>query len=111
MIYGNVSNSGFIENLPRDGCVEIACLVDGNGIQPLHFGRLPTQLAALDSAHMVIHELLVQALLNEDRESAVQALLLDPLAAAVCSLTEIRQMFDEMAATQQAYLQPFINSA
>jgi len=109
VVYGNVGNSGLIENLPRDGCVEIACLVDGNGIQPIYFGRLPTHLAALDSTHMMIHELLVQALLNEDREAAVQALLLDPLTAAVCSLTEIRQMFDEMAATQQAYLPHFIN--
>ena len=109
VIYGNVRNSGLIENLPRDGCVELACLVDGNGIQPVPFGRLPTQLAALDSAHMMIHELLVQALLNEDREAAVQALLLDPLAASVCSLTELRQVFDEIAATQQAYLPHFIN--
>ena len=109
VIYGNVRNSGLIENLPRDGCVEIACLVDGNGIQPLYFGSLPTQLAALDSSHMMIHELMVQALLNEDREAAVQALLLDPLTAAVCSLSEARHMFDEMAATQQAYLPPYIN--
>lgn len=108
VIYGNVGNSGFIENLPRDGCVEIACLVDGNGIQPLQVGRLPTQLAALDSAHMMVHDLLVQALLNEDREAAVQALMLDPLTAAVCSLAEIRRMFDEMASTQQAYLPHFI---
>ena len=97
-----------IENLPRDGCVEIACLVDGNGIHPLHFGKLPTQLAALDSAHMMVHDLLVQALLNEDREAAVQALMLDSLTAAVCSLTEIRQLFDEMAATQQNYLPHFM---
>jgi alpha-galactosidase len=110
-IYGNVLNSGMIENLPRGGCVEIACMVDGNGIQPLQFGRLPVQLAALDSAHMMIHDLLVQAMLNEDREAAVQALLLDPLTAAVCSLAEIRQMFDEMAAAQRAYLPRFINPA
>jgi alpha-galactosidase len=109
VIYGNVRNSGLIENLPRGGCVEIACLVDGNGIQPVPFGSLPTQLAALDSAHMMIHELMVQSLLNEDREAAVRALLLDPLTAAVCSLTEVRQMFDEMAATQRTYLPPFIN--
>ena len=108
VIYGNVGNCGFIENLPRDGCVETTCLVDGNGIQPLQFGRLPTQLAALDSAHMMVHDLLVQALLNEDREAAVQALMLDPLTAAVCSLAEIRRMFDEMASTQQAYLPHFI---
>ena len=109
VIFGNVRNGGLVENLPHDGCVEIACLVNGNGIQPLYFGSLPMQLAALDSTHMMIHELMVQALLNEDREAAVQALLLDPLTAAVCSLSEIRQMFEEIAATQQAYLPPFIN--
>ena len=109
MIYGNMLNGGMIENLPCDGCVETACVVDGNGIQPLHFGRLPTPLAALDSAHMMLHDLLVQALLEEDREAAVQALLLDPLTSAVCSLAEIRQMFDEMAAAQAAYLPRFIN--
>lgn len=109
VIYGNVSNVGLIENLPQDGCVEIACLVDRNGIQPTHFGRLPTQLAALDSAHMMVHDLIVQALLNEDREAAVHALMLDPLTAAVCTPSEIRQMFDEMAATQKTYLPHFIN--
>src|SRR5207245_6985934 len=98
VVYGNVRNSGLIENLPRDGCVEIACLVDGNGIQPIYFGSLPTQLAALDSAHMMIHELMVQALLHEDREAVLQALLLDPLTVAVSSLTELRQMVVDMAA-------------
>ena len=110
VIDGNVRNRGLIDNLPADGCVEVACLVDGNGIQPLPFGRLPTQLAALDSAHMMVHDLLVQALLNEDREAAIQALMLDPLTAAVCSLPEIRQMFDEMASTQKAYLPHFVRT-
>lgn len=109
VVYGNVRNSGLIDNLPADGCVEVACLVDGNGIQPLQSGRLPTQLAALDSAHMMVHDLLAQALLEEDREAAVRALMLDPLTAAVCSLEEIRQMFDEMASTQQDYLPHFIH--
>jgi len=108
VVYGNVRNSGLIENLPRDGCVELACLVDGTGIHPMYFGRLPTHLAALDSAHMMVHELLVQAVLDEEREAAVQALMLDPLTAAVCTLPEIRQMFDEMAAAQRGYLPGFI---
>ena len=107
-IYGNVGNSGLIENLPRGGCVELACMVDGTGIHPMYFGKLPTHLAAIDSAHMMIHELLVEAVLNEDREAAVQALMLDPLTAAVCTLPEIRQMFDEMAAAQRDYLPQFI---
>jgi len=109
VIYGNVTNTGLIDNLPADGCVEVACLVDRNGIQPTHFGRLPTQLAALDSAHMMVHDLMAQAVLNEDREAAVYALLLDPLTAAVCSPAEIRQIFDEMAEAEQEYLPRWVN--
>jgi alpha-galactosidase len=111
LIHGNVVNAGVIENLPFDGCVEVPCLIDGTGIHAVHFGRLPTQMAALDSTHMMVHDLLVQAFLNEDREAAVHALMLDPLTAAVCSPAEIPQMFDELAAKEQAYLPRFINPA
>ena len=107
-IFGNVYNSGLIENLPSDSCVEVACVVNNNGIQPVHFGRLPTHLAALDSAHIMIHDLMVQAILNEDCEAAVHALMLDPLTAAVCTPSEVRQMFDEMAEAQKDYLPHFI---
>jgi alpha-galactosidase len=44
-IHGNVLNTGLIENLPQDGCVEVACLIDESGFHPCHFGSLPTQLA------------------------------------------------------------------
>src|SRR5438105_1724665 len=52
-IYGNVRNNGAIENLP-DGCVEVACRVDGKGLRPCNFGALPEQLAALNRAHMSV---------------------------------------------------------
>jgi alpha-galactosidase len=106
VIYGNVENTGLIENLP-DGCVEVVCLVNRNGIQPTHFGTLPEQLAALNRAHMAVHELVVQALLERDRQSALYALMLDPLTAAVCSLEEIRNMFDEMWEAQRPFLTAF----
>jgi len=73
------------------------------------FGRLPTQLAALNMQHMAFHDLVTTAVLEQDREAAVHALMLDPLTAAVCSLEEIRQMFDEMAKAQVDYLPEFIN--
>lgn len=109
VIYGNVPNDGLIDNLPRDGVVEVACLVDRRGVQPTHFGALPAQLAALDAQHMAFHDLVVTAVLEQDREAAVHALMLDPLTAAVCSLAEIRAMFDEMAVAQREYLPNFIN--
>jgi alpha-galactosidase len=103
VVYGNVRNDALIDNLP-DGCVEVACLVDKRGLQPCHFGPLPEQCAALNRAHMAVHELMVQALLERDRDAALHALMLDPLTAAVCSLAEIRSMFDEMWAAQQEFL-------
>jgi alpha-galactosidase len=106
VIYGNVRNTGLIDNLP-DGCVEVACLVDQNGVQPCHFGPLPEQLAALNRSHMTIHSLMCEALLTKKKEAARYALLLDPLTAAVCSPAEISALFDEMWEAQQQYLLPF----
>jgi len=106
VIYGNVRNTGLIDNLP-DGCIEVACLVDRNGIQPCHFGALPEQLAALNRSHMAVHTLMVDALLHRDKEAARYALMLDPLSAAVCSPDEISALFDEMWEAERQYLQPF----
>ena len=106
VIHGNVRNEGWIANLPA-GCVEVACLVDGKGIQPQKFGALPEQLAGLNRAHMSVHELVVQALIERDREKAKMALMLDPLTAAVCSLDEISAMFDEMWKAERQHLTAF----
>jgi alpha-galactosidase len=105
-IHGNVLNEGWIDNLPG-GNVEVACRVDGTGIHPCPFGPLPEQLAALNRAHMSVHELVVQALLERDREKARLALMLDPLTAAVCSLEEISRMFDEMWEAERPHLSAF----
>jgi len=105
-IYGNVRNEGWIENLP-DGCVEVECKVDRGGIHPCHFGSLPEQLAALNRAHMAVHELVVAALLERDRNKAKHALMLDPLTSAACSLDEIDHLFEEMSAAERGSLSAF----
>jgi len=101
VIYGNVRNDGLIDNLPYGGCVEVATAVDRRGLRPVRFGALPEQMAALNRAHMAVHELMVEALLERDRTKVKRALMLDPLTAAVCSLEEIDAMFDEMWAAQR----------
>jgi alpha-galactosidase len=106
VIYGNVRNTGLIDNLP-DGCVEVACLVDQAGVQPCHFGSLPEQLAGWNRAHMTVHSLVCDALLHREKEAARYALMLDPLTAAACSPAEISAMFDEMWKAQLPYLQYF----
>jgi alpha-galactosidase len=105
-IHGNVRNNGAIDNLP-DGCVEVECRVDSGGIHPQHFGPLPEQLAALNRSHMAVHELVVQALTERNRQKAKYALMLDPLTSAVCSLEEIDRLFDEMWEVERESLQTF----
>ena len=37
-IHGNVLNDHLIDNLDVNACVEVPCLVDGNGINPCRVG-------------------------------------------------------------------------
>jgi alpha-galactosidase len=106
-IHGNVVNDGAIENLPSGGCVEVECTVGPDGIRAVRFGSLPEQLAAMNRAHMAVHELVAQALIERDRQKAKYALMLDPLSAAVCSLEELDHLFDEMWEAERASLAPF----
>jgi alpha-galactosidase len=106
VVHGNVLNRGLIDNLPHDGCVEVACVVDRNGIHPARFGPLPPQLAALCRANMAMFDLAATAVVERRREAAVQALLLDPLTAAVCSPAEIRQMTEELLEAERDYIPP-----
>lgn len=104
VIYGNVPNNGLITNLPQDGVVEVACLVDRNGVNPTHFGKLPTHLAALCQSNMAFFDLAVSAVLEKDKEKAFHALTIDPLTAAVCSLKEIKDMFNELYESEKEYI-------
>jgi alpha-galactosidase len=96
VIYGNVRNTGLIENLPQDSCVEVPCLVDGNGIQPTHIGQLPPQLAGINRQHISVHELVVRAVLERKREYIYQAAMLDPLASAALTLADIHAMVSDL---------------
>jgi alpha-galactosidase len=104
VIYGNVPNNGLISNLPQDGIVEVACLIDRNGINPCHFGKLPTHLAALCQSNMAFFDLAVSAVLDNDKEKAMHALMVDPLTAAVCSLDEIKNMFNELYEAEKEFI-------
>jgi alpha-galactosidase len=107
-VYVNIPNQGFIDNLDAGGVIEVEAIVDRAGIHPQPFGALPPQLAALDRRHLEIHDLAVTALLDRDRELAVQALMLDPLTSAVCPPADIRAMFDEMAVAEADDLPSFL---
>ena len=108
-IHGNVLNryegaGPLITNLPADGCVEVACLVDRSGIQPTRYGALPPQMAAVCASNMAMIDLGARAAVERSIETAIHALMLDPLTAAVCSPAEIKQMTLELFAAEKRFL-------
>jgi alpha-galactosidase len=106
-VNGNVPNVGLIDNLPLGCCVEVPCLVDGNGVQPIAVGSLPTQLAALNRTCVNVQELIVEAALTGSIEAVHHAVMMDPLTAAICTLPQIHAMVDEMLQAQAQWLPQF----
>lgn len=104
---GNVMNHGLISNLPDGCCVEVPCMVDQTGVHPCHVGLLPTQLAALNQTNIAVQELAVQAVLDLDPAAAFHACAMDPLTRSVCSLDQIRAMFDELWEAERELLAYF----
>jgi alpha-galactosidase len=96
VIYGNVPNNGLIANLPQGACVEVPCLVDGNGVQPTAVGNLPPQLAALNRTFLNVCELTVRAGLEGSREHVLHAALLDPNASSTLPPERIAEMVDAL---------------
>jgi alpha-galactosidase len=98
VINGNVPNRGYIDNLPAGSCVEVPCLIDANGVQPISVGRLPPQLAALIQTNINVQELTVEAIVTGNLDYARHAAMLDPHTAAELSLDEIARLFDALLA-------------
>ncbi len=107
VVYGNVANRGLIPNLPAGCCVEVPCLVDGNGVQPTAVGPLPPQCAAVNRTNFNVQELAVAAALEENIEHVYQAVMLDPLTGALLTLGQIRSMVDELLAAEAEWLPAF----
>ena len=95
-IGANVINNGLIENLPDDACVEVPCLVDGNGIHPTRVGRLPVQCAAMNMTNINVQLLTIEAAATGKREHIYHAAMLDPHTSSELSIDDIIKMCDEL---------------
>lgn len=76
--------------------MEVACLVDANGIQPTKVGTLPSHLAALMQTNINVQTLLTEAILTENRDRVYHAAMMDPHTAAVLGIDEIYALVDDL---------------
>lgn len=103
-IGGNVINNGLIPNLPAEACVEVACLVNKNGIQPCAQKPLPLQLAAMNSAMIGVQLLTIEAAVTQKKETIYQAAMLDPHTSSELSIDEIIRLCDDLIEAHGSYL-------
>ncbi len=103
-IGGNVLNRGLITNLPADACVEVPCLVDGQGVHPCFVGALPLQCAAMNMTNINVQLLTIEAAVTGKREHIYQAAMLDPHTASELSIDDIVAMCDELIEAHGDYL-------
>ncbi len=95
-IGGNVLNTGLIDNLPADACVEVPCLIDSSGVTPCHMGKLPVQLAAMNMTNINPQLLTIEAAVTKKKEHIYQAAMLDPHTGSELSIDDIVKMVDEL---------------
>ncbi len=112
-IHGNVMNAArnspgeagkLITNLPGDGAVEVACMIDRNGVNPTRYGALPPQMAHVCASNMAMFDLGATACIERSKEAAIHSLLLDPLTAAVCTPRQIKAMTLELFDAEKEFL-------
>ena len=104
-IGGNVLNRGhLISNLPEEACVEVPCLLDGQGLHPCYVGALPVQCAAMNMTNINVQLLTIEAAVTKKREHIYQAAMLDPRTGSELDIDTIKKMVDELIDAHGDYL-------
>lgn len=104
---GNVRNFNIIDNLPYGCCVEVPVFASQRGLDPVHVGALPAQLAVLNNISARCEELAVEGAIEGDARKVFHAVLFDPLTSAMLSMEETRAMVNEMFQANKDYLPQF----
>lgn len=100
----NIPNQGYIANLPAGAIVEVPARIDAQGIHGQSVGPLPAAAAELCRRELVVAGLVVDAAATGNRQTALQALALDP---CIDDLGTARVILDAYLAEYADYLPQF----
>ena len=96
----NISNQGFIKQLPGFIAVEVPAIIDAKGVHGIPVD-MPAGIGGLLSNQVAVHDLTAEAILNQSRELVVQALLVDSVNDKCRCIPEL---VDMMIARQSPWL-------
>jgi 6-phospho-beta-glucosidase len=100
----NVINGRIIDFLPADACIEVNCVVTGQGPVPLALTKVPEHVKGLMHAVKTYERLTIEAAVQGSRDVALQALVHHPL---VPSVDVAKRLMVEMLEQNKPYLPRF----
>lgn len=100
----NVPNCGAVSFLPDSAVVEIGCLVNKTGMQPLHVAKVPEMCWGLIAAVKNYEQLAVEAAVEGDVRKMKLALLAHPL---VRQWEYVEKLVPELLEANREYLPQF----
>lgn len=101
----NTVNNGALPELPREAVIETNALVNSAGIRPLTSGPLPLSIRGLVQQVKSYEELTVQAAVTGSYDTALAALMVNPL---VHGYEKAQQVLDDLLEAHKRYLPQFI---
>ena len=103
---GQVTNAGYITNLPKDMAVGIPVLLSRDHYIGTCIGDLPRGLVEFTALHGAIQNFMVEAAVTGSREKLLSGLSLDPMCYTL-SLAERKQLIDELLEASRGFLPNF----
>ncbi len=100
----NIPNYDLIPNLPKDAIIEVPGWLHAAGIKGQAIGSLPEGIAELVRREITVSHLTVDAVVQGDRQLALQALLLDPV---IRDIEVAQQILDDYLFTYKNHLPTF----
>lgn len=100
----NVPNNGTLTELPDDVVIEVSCVVNSEGPQPIQVGKLPPELNGLIQQIKAFEQLTIEAAVTGDKQKALLALTTNPF---VPSSKVAKLLLEELLEVNQAYLPQF----
>ncbi|MEV2909452.1 6-phospho-beta-glucosidase [Paenibacillus larvae] len=102
----NVRNGKTLDFLPEDSCIEVNCIITGQGPIPLSVSHVPEATKGLIQAVKSYEILTIEAAVTGDKGTALQALAHHPL---ITSVNTAEKLLDEMLEHNKLYLPKFFN--
>jgi len=100
----NFPNVGQMDNVPRDVVVETNVYIMKDRISPIYSGKLPNDVNSWVLRHIMNQEMLLQAVINKDKELAFRAFYNDPLVEERLDISTARKLFNEMLERTKRFL-------